>query len=93
MSKCQNKNLSHSFKEWENGTKTANFQNILEDAILKCDFNSLRTIAKRQILSLLERRKLTQNYKLYNREINRVILFEQNLIKKSEFEYRKPSKI
>ena len=85
LSKCQQKSLSHPFIVWENGTEYVNSQHIPEDIILQCDFNSLRPIAQRQIISLLERRKLTQNYPLYNWEINRVILFEQQLIKKIEY--------
>ena len=82
LSKCQQKRLSHPFIVWENGTENTNLQNIPEDIILQCDFNSLRPIAQMQIISLLERRKLTKKHTLYNREINKVILYENNLIKK-----------
>lgn len=49
---------------------------IPDEYIIHVNFSSLRFIARRQIISLLERRHLTKNYCLYNREINRVILYE-----------------
>jgi hypothetical protein len=42
------------------------------------DFKSLRPIAQRQIASLLRRMEVTKKCFLYQKEINRVIAYEQN---------------
>jgi len=55
-------------------------EGIPEDKIINCEFHSLRIIAKRQILSLIKRMIVTQNYSLYRREINRVILYGKSEI-------------
>jgi hypothetical protein len=55
-----------------------------EVKIIKCEFHSLRDIAKRQILSLIRRMGTSQNYSLYRTEINRVILHERGEIKEIE---------
>lgn len=59
-------------------------EGISEDKTIKCEFHSLRNIAKRQILSLIKRMVVSQNYSLYRREINRVILYEKGEIKEIE---------
>lgn len=60
------------------GTKKENS----EVKIIKCEFHSLRNIAKRQILSLIKRMVVSKNCSLYRREINRVILYEEKRLKK-----------
>ena len=60
------------------GTKKENS----EVKIIKCEFHSLRNIAKRQILSLVKRMVVSKNCLLYRREINRVILYEEKRLKK-----------
>ena len=47
--------------------------------MIQVNFDSLRPIARRQIYSLLERRRLTQKYSLYDREITKLIQYEKGV--------------
>ena len=57
--------------------KKCNF--IAENYITQIKFDDLRPIARRQIYSLLERRKLTEKYSLYDREIIKLIEYEKGV--------------
>ena len=46
------------------------------DCILEHDITQFRPIAQRALKSLLKRRAGTNNFKLYNYEINKLILHE-----------------
>lgn len=46
------------------------------DIILEHDAKNFRPIAQRALQSLLKRRESTSNFKLYNYEINKLILHE-----------------
>ena len=45
-----------------------------------CDFKALRPIAQRQISSLLRRMAVTKNHSLYQEEIRKIIIHEQELL-------------
>ncbi|MFX1400952.1 MAG: hypothetical protein ACFE8V_06855 [Promethearchaeota archaeon] len=77
MSVCKQKTFdSQVFLENQSNNE------IPDGYIIDINFDNLRPIARRQIYSLLKRRQLTKRYRLYNKEINRVIFYEINLNKK-----------
>jgi len=52
---------------------------ISRKRLVQCDFQSLRPIAQRQILSLIRRLVLTDNKELYLSEIHKILEFEQEV--------------
>lgn len=74
MSKDQK--VGHSFGN-KSLPKSINY--ISENYITQINFDEFRPIARRQILSLLERRKLTQKHSLYDREIIKLLQYEKGV--------------
>jgi hypothetical protein len=54
-------------------------KSIPTDKIMEFDKNYLRPIAKRQIRRCYRKMYLTQNFRLYIREINKIILHEKKI--------------
>ncbi|TFG27066.1 MAG: hypothetical protein EU532_08315 [Promethearchaeota archaeon] len=54
-------------------------KSIPTDKIIKYEKKDLRPIAKRQIRRFFRKMYLTKNFKLYTREINKIILHEKKL--------------
>ncbi|MFX1256360.1 MAG: hypothetical protein ACFFAN_00730 [Promethearchaeota archaeon] len=58
--------------------KKKNF--IPSNEIIEFDFNELRPIAWRQIRRLVMKMHQTKNFKLYTKEINKILLHEKKLL-------------
>ena len=56
-----------------------NKKSIPTDKIIKYEKKDLRPIAKRQIRRFFRKMYLTKNFKLYTKEINKIILHEKKL--------------
>ena len=61
-----------------NGNTPMSLDDIPCDILLEFDITQFRQIARRTLQSLLQRRKSTKRYELYNYEINRLILHEMH---------------
>jgi hypothetical protein len=83
MSECHPKQYHHEVYTHKKGEVQPNYDCIPQKFILDFDFTSLRPIAQRQLISLAYRRKLTQEYELYNEQIQKLIQYEMELIKKN----------
>ncbi|MFX1444820.1 MAG: hypothetical protein ACFFHV_15515 [Promethearchaeota archaeon] len=55
-------------------------KSIPSDRFIEFDINELRPIARRQIRTLVMKMNHTKNFRLYTKEINKIILHEKDLL-------------
>ncbi|TFG07152.1 MAG: hypothetical protein EU539_05735 [Promethearchaeota archaeon] len=79
----RHKEFKEEKNEKNNNSRSKERNLIPNEKILKFDANKLRPIARRQIRRFLNKMNKTNRIKFYTREINRVIIHEQqNYMKK-----------
>jgi hypothetical protein len=55
-------------------------RSIPSDKFIEVDFKELRPIAQRQIQTLVMKMHQTKNFRMYTKEINKIILHEKELL-------------
>ena len=68
------------YRKTRNNPKQKKKSSIPSEKIIEFEFDELRLIARRQIQRLVMKMHKTKNFRLYTKEINKIILYEKDLL-------------